>query len=237
MSGDLIGSILPNPARLGHAGWQRENYEEVAELIHHLLDLAPGPSGGWGGPDPRLSVGTGARPAPRVRSTGGGDGCRWHVPNSRTPERDREVAHALARLDPHQHGPLAFAARIGQRLAHVGWLRNRLSGDVENDVARLEAVIAAGTARIDRGDHHAFAAGAGDLSGRCEAQAKLRKLDASGVARLGPVIGLLPILGQFAQGQRHGLLGALAQQRDLHAPAARHTSDPLREVARLLDRP
>src|ERR1700726_3323156 len=61
-----------------------EDDEEAAEQLRRLLAFGPRiRRGAGGGPDPRLrEAGTGTRPVPRVRTTGGGDGCRRDAPFS-----------------------------------------------------------------------------------------------------------------------------------------------------------
>src|ERR1700731_4505027 len=68
-----------------HARWrQRKNDEEAAEHLRRLLAFGPRiRRGAGGGPDPRLrEAGTGTRPVPRVRTTGGGGGWRRGAPVS-----------------------------------------------------------------------------------------------------------------------------------------------------------
>src|SRR5262249_22499847 len=78
-----------------------ENDEEAAEELRHLLAFGPRIRRGAGGEDrirDSAGVGTGTRPVPRVRSTGGGDGCRRDAPNSFNPRYARPSGSAMNRV-------------------------------------------------------------------------------------------------------------------------------------------
>jgi hypothetical protein len=119
-------------------------------------------------------VGTGRNPSPRVGSPAG-----LHIPldqgtaRGRSPsgtplrvsERKRDELGPVARLHPHQHRVLAGLVQIGQVLADIGRIGDRLPADVEDDVAALHAVIRRRAVGVDRGDRDALVEGA-DRVGR-----------------------------------------------------------------------
>ena len=71
---------------------------------------------------------------------------------------------------------LAFGARAGDRLAHVGRRRNCFAADFENYVAGRETVVGGDAGRIDAGDYDAVVAGAGDARGRSKREAELAEI-------------------------------------------------------------
>ena len=96
----------------------------------------PDEVGGWG---------RARGPVPRVRTAGGGDGCRRSVPIPVSRGRaERDEPRLLARLHPHQHGALALGAgSLSARCARRPGLATVLPRDLEDHVAGLEAWSAA----------------------------------------------------------------------------------------------
>jgi hypothetical protein len=94
------------------------------------------------------------------------------------------------------------------------------SSNIEDDVAALEAVIRRRAVGVDRGDRDALVAGA-DRAGRRKGQAKARY----SVFRSLRASVSLALIGQCAEGERHGLLRALAEEAELDGGAGRHRTD------------
>ena len=80
-------------------------------------------------PGRSLEVGTGETdvPVPLVRTTGGGDGCRWYAPfRSGAAEPHGDELGRVARLHAHQDRAFAFLLRIANQGTDVG--RRKLAG-------------------------------------------------------------------------------------------------------------
>src|SRR5262249_6547608 len=89
-------------------------------------------------------------------------------------ERHSDEARRTAALHAHQHDVLVVVLCGRNRVAHIGRARHRLAGDLENDVAFLEAALGSRALRIDLGHHDTFLAGAGDAVGWSHGHAELR---------------------------------------------------------------
>src|SRR6266446_8414358 len=195
-------------------------------------------------------AGTGTKPVPRVRSTGGGDGCRWDAPISfgRTPahahrrgtrpsgaaERQRDEPRALPGFHPQQNGALAAGAGIAERITHVRQGGNDLAANVEDDIAGLDPMLGRRTIGEDFGDDHALAPGSCPVAGRRNRHAEARQRRSRHLAFLWPR-PRLALFRQLAESERERLLLALAQDGEFDGAARRDPSDPLGEVARILD--
>ena len=94
---------------------------------------------------------------------------------SRLGERNgHESAVAVGGLDPHQHRLLALALRVRDLGLHLLRRRHRLAGDVEDDLARAQALLSGCAVRIDADDGDALVAGAGDFACGRELDAERR---------------------------------------------------------------
>src|SRR5262249_34243674 len=86
--------------------------------------------------------GTGLSPVPRCGPAAGGGGCRRRAPTeSGATEAHCDELGLLAGLHAHEDATLAVLAGIGERAAHVGRACDLAAGDLEDDVAVLEAVL------------------------------------------------------------------------------------------------
>src|SRR5215467_2758903 len=120
-----------------------------------------------------MEWGRALRPAPLVRTAGGGDGCRRCAPfRLSLAQLDRDETRLLTRLHAHKDRLLAVLLGAAQRAAHIGRVGNLLARDLENDVAGLEALVGRNPVGIDIGDHYAFRAAAGDLAGGRDREAE-----------------------------------------------------------------
>src|SRR5262249_38056610 len=97
--------------------------------------------------------------------------CEWHG----------DEARLSAALHAQQHDVLCVVLCGRDRITHVTGTCDRLAGDLENDVAFLEAALGGRALRIDLGHDDAFLAGAGDAVGGSNRQTELRYV---GAARL-----------------------------------------------------
>src|SRR5439155_22840629 len=114
-----------------------------------------------------------------VRTTGGGDECRWYAPFSLTsPKTQRDKLGAVAGFHAQENAALAALLRLVQRAAHIAWIGDFPASNFEDDVASLKSLFRCSPVRIDIGHHHAFGAAAGDLRGRSEREAQPRHFTA-----------------------------------------------------------
>jgi len=105
---------------------------------------------------------------------------------------------------------LAVLAQFGKLLANVGGLRHHLAGNVENDVARFDAVLRGRPVGVDRRDRDALVSGAINFGGRCKGEAETRRRCRTAGAGLGAGLALIR---QRAERERGGLLGTVAKDR------------------------
>src|SRR5262249_48653994 len=144
-----------------------------------------------------------------------------------------------AALDAHQDTVLVVVARGADRIPHIASRGYRLSGDLENDVAFLEAALGCGALWIDFGNHDTFLAGAGHAVGRRDGQTQLRNIGAAGhAATVAIVIVSLGFDGirQLAQCEVDDLVLALVQYVELDRCARRNAADRAGEFTSILDR-
>ena len=85
----------------------------------------------------RVGVFIGKRPSwrPLPDPPLSGEGAR------KSADRHRHEVRVVGALHAHQHVVLALRLRIGKRLAQIAGVADALAGDVENDVAGLQAVL------------------------------------------------------------------------------------------------
>src|SRR3954471_8725480 len=176
-------------------------------------------------------------PVPLVRTTGGGDGCRWYAPfGSGSTEPYCQELRSFARLHAHQHRALAVLLRVADHRADLCSRSHLLAADLEDHVAGLEAVLGREAVGIHIGDDHAILAAAGHVARRSEREAEARNRGAGATVALVRGGASLALVRQLAEREVDGLLCALLQDGQLDRGAGRHAADLLGEIARILDR-
>src|SRR5262245_21344521 len=183
-------------------------------------------------------MGTGVRPVPWFEPPAGATDAGG-APHSRSgfAEAQRDEPRRVTRLHPHEDRALALFLRFSQRAAYIGGIGNLLAAHLENDITGLDALIGGNPVGVDLGDDYPFRAATGDLAGRHDREAEprhIRTFWAGGVRRRRPA--RLPLIGQFAQGNREGLLLTLAPHRQLRGRTRCQTADLPREVSGVLHR-
>src|SRR6266496_4024499 len=135
-----------------------------------------------------------------------------------------------------ENGALAAAAGIRHRLANFVRAGDALAGDIEDHVSGAETLRRARSVGLDLRHHDTLGARARDLVGRSKREAETRNVAAGVVAISAVGLGLALLARQLAERDVDGLLGALADDAELHARARRHAADALGKIARILDR-
>ena len=97
-----------------------------------------------------------------------------HFITSGVAERNRNKLGAVARLHAHQYRVLASLMKRHQFLAHIVRLGHPLAGNIEDDVARLHAVLGCRPVRVDACHSDALIAGAAHFAGRGQGQTEPR---------------------------------------------------------------
>src|SRR5258708_24103846 len=113
-------------------------------------------------------------------STAAVAGLRWRpsdqvsvgYPGLSRSQRHRDVARRVTRLDTHQDRLLSGGSRLLDRIADLERIVHGLSGDIEDDVTRMDAALCCWPVRINLGHHHPPRAFARDCGGRRRSQAQ-----------------------------------------------------------------
>ena len=134
------------------------------------------------------------------------------APNSlsRLWEFERHEAIALRGLDFHYHS--LFAVKLSGRDIRLNftWLRHRLAGNVQNDVAVRQSFARRHAVWIDVDDGDALIAGARDLIGRCQLDTEDKSALVLSAARNGSLLIFLR-----GEDDVNRLFRAVAKERNL----------------------
>ena len=179
------------------------------------------PGGGDGSRSESEGWGAGHRPAPWVRTAGGGDGCRRYAPFVR---RCRAEARRTASLRPTSPASAPCACRpcwaSRAHCAHRRASATFLPADLEDDVADLEAMLGSEPVGVDIGDDHAFAPLPATAGGR-EREAEPRHVGVPARWRVFGCRARWPRAGSaIRRASARGLLLALAPDGQLHRRAS-----------------
>src|SRR4051812_12259802 len=149
--------------------------------------------------------GTGLSPSPSgyVPPAGATDAGGSPPTKSAAVEGDGHELHGVARLHPHQHAAFALGARVGERLANIRRRGDRLSADVENDVAGAEAALGCDARGAHLRHHHAVT---GVFAARGKRQSQPRNIAVGRFALFGRSSTRFTRCRQFTEREGNGLL-------------------------------